>query len=129
MASLTVVSGPNENSYIPLRRVTVIGRDEAVMVQIKDELVSRRHCQIRFDPAKGDGDEGTYVLLDMKSANGTYVNGRKVDEVPLEDDDVIEIGESKLMFSTRDFEDRENALNHFKARGERAKGTILRPGS
>ena len=51
MASLIVSSGKQEGDYYPLgRRTNVIGRDEALFIQILDHMVSRKHLQIRFDP-------------------------------------------------------------------------------
>ena len=124
MASITIVAGPSAGDYYPLsKRTLVVGRDESVPVQLKDELVSRKHIQIRFEEQDG---VGRYVLLDMKSANGTLVNGRQIsDELLLENNDIIELGKSKLMFSESDFPDRESALNHYKSRGERGKSTLI----
>jgi len=124
MASITVVSGENTGDYYPLaKRTMVIGRDEALPIQVKDDRVSRKHVQIRYEQADGTD---RYVLLDMKSANGTFVNGRQITtELVLQDNDIIELGNSKLMFSTTDFPDRESALNHYKARGERGKSTLI----
>ena len=123
MASITVVSGPNEGDYYPVKlRPMVIGRDEGVPIQLRDELVSRKHVQIRMDD-----EQRSHVAVDMSSANGTMVNGRKIDnDTPLEDGDLIELGNSKLMFSTREFDDRESALTHWKQRGERGKSTLIR---
>ncbi|MEM7229120.1 MAG: FHA domain-containing protein [Planctomycetota bacterium] len=123
MASLLVVSGPNEGDYYPLgKRTTVLGRDEGVPIQITDELVSRKHVQIRFDA----GDE-SFHAIDMKSANGTLINGRTIGaDVTLVDGDIIEIGKSKVMFSTQNFEDRESAMANYHKRGERGKSTLIR---
>ena len=123
MASLTVVGGPSEGDYYPLgKRTMVIGRDEGVPIQIVDEMVSRKHCQIHC--AESDG-EMQFQLLDMNSANGVVVNGRRITDVWLADNDIIDIGNSKLMFSNQDFEDRESALHHYKKRGERDKNTMV----
>ena len=124
MPSITIVAGPSTGDYYPLaKRTMVVGRDEAVPVQLKDELVSRKHIQIRFEEKDGVAH---YVLLDMNSANGTLVNGRRItEELLLENNDIIELGKSKLMFSESDFPDRESALNHYKARGERGKSTLI----
>ncbi|MCH8270141.1 MAG: FHA domain-containing protein [Planctomycetes bacterium] len=120
MASLLIVSGPNEGDYYPIgKRTLVVGRDQACPVQLTDELVSRRHLQIR-----GEGD-GRFVLLDMKSANGTWLNGRQIEvEIELADNDEISVGNSKLVFTRRDFPDRESALLHYKQRGQRGQATI-----
>ena len=122
MPSIIIVAGSNEGDYYPLgKRTMVAGRDEAVPIQIVDELVSRKHLQIRLEQS-----DGRYRALDMKSANGVFVNGRQITtELVLQDNDIIELGNSKLMFSTTDFPDRDSALNHYKARGERGKSTLI----
>lgn len=119
MASLVVVAGPNQGDYYPLgTRTVVIGRDEGCPVQVKDERASRKHVQIRCEA-------GRHIALDMKSGNGTFVNGRRLmSEIDLQDGDEMTIGDSKLCFSTRDFADRENAFNHWKERGQRGRPTI-----
>ena len=122
MASIIVTSGTNAGDYYPLgHRTNVIGRDEAVPIQILDEHVSRKHMQIRFDK-----DKGCYYALDMKSKHGVFINGRKISsEVILADDDQILIGETNLLFTDKDFPDRESALAHFKKVGERKRTTQI----
>lgn len=97
MASLTVTTGPHAGDYYPLgRRTLVIGRDEGCPAQIVDDQVSRKHAQVRWT-------DGRYVVLDMKSANGTLVNGRPLTgELELADGDEITVGNSRLMFSERE---------------------------
>lgn len=123
MASIVVVSGPNKGDYYPLgKRTLVIGRGEQCAVQIVDDQISRRHLQIRFDDQAGQ-----YIACDMSSANGTWINGRRCDaETSLTDNDAIEIGESKVLFTVEDFPDRESAWDHWKQRGERARSTLER---
>ncbi len=122
MASIIVTSGTNEGDYYPLgRRTNVIGRDEAVPIQILDEHVSRKHMQIGFDK---DGNQ--YYALDMRSKHGVFINGRKIhDETALADGDHIRIGETTLLFTEKDFTDRESALAHFKKAGERRRPTVI----
>lgn len=122
MASMIIVSGPNEGDYYPLgKRTMVVGRDEGCPIQILDDLVSRKHLQVRHDAATG-----SYYALDMKSANGVYINSRKVAaETVLRDGDIIEVGSSKMMFAEKTFDDRESALNHYKKRGERQRSTLM----
>jgi len=123
MASLVISRGANEGNYYPLgKRTTVIGRDESLMVQVLDEKVSRKHCQVRFDEGSN-----SYKLFDMKSANGTAINGRAVtDEITLVDGDRIDIGDTHLLFSTEDFDDRDSAMEHFRKVGERHRSTLIR---
>lgn len=121
MASIFVKSGDAKEDYYPLgQRTNVVGRDEALPIQILDKHVSRKHMHIRFDK-----NDGRYYLLDMKSKHGVFVNDRKISsEVVLNDGDHIRIGETDLLFTTLDFKDRENALSHFKKFGERINTTL-----
>ena len=120
MASIIVVNGPNKGDYYPLgHRTTVIGRDEAVPIQILDPKVSRKHMQIRFNADKN------YSALDMSSKHGVLINGDKMtDEIELKDNDYITVGTTTLMFTLKDFDSRENALLHYKKVGQRNLPTI-----
>jgi len=124
MASLIVTSGKQEGDYYPLgRRTNVIGRDEALFIQILDNMVSRKHMQIRFDQ-----DTSRYFAYDMKSRNGVYVNNRKIEkETPLRDGDIILIGLTSLLFMDKDFKDKDSALLHYKKVGERMRVTSYGP--
>ena len=122
MASIIVMSGPKKGDYYPLgHRTNVVGRDEAVPIQILDEHVSRKHMQIRFDK-----DKKQYYVLDMKSRHGVFINDSKIDEeAVLVDGDQIRIGEITLLFTDKDFTNRESALSHFKKAGERQHPTHI----
>lgn len=123
MASLIIIAGPNEGDYYPLgQRTMVVGRDEACPIQVADDLVSRKHLQVRFESA-----HDSYHALDMKSANGVNINGRQMTgDTQLQDGDIIELGNSRIMFTEQDFPDRESAMLHFKQRGERGRSTLIR---
>jgi pSer/pThr/pTyr-binding forkhead associated (FHA) protein len=116
------MSGSKKGDYYPLgQRTNVIGRDEALLIQILDEHVSRKHLQIRFDK-----DKGQYFAFDMKSKHGVFINGRKIEaETALSDSDQIYIGQTDLLFTEKDFADRESALSHFKKVGERFRPTMI----
>ena len=63
-----------------------IGRDSSCDLQLFDVRVSRNHAQIDFSA-------GEYVLSDLNSSNGVYLNGvRLTRPVALQDNDVLEIG-------------------------------------
>ncbi len=121
MASLIVTSGRHEGNYYPLgRRTNVIGRDEALPIQVLDNMVSRKHLQIRYDEKTGK-----YCAFDMKSRNGVYVNNQRItDETALADGDVILVGLTTLLFLDRDFKDKDSALLHYKKVGERMRVTV-----
>ncbi len=122
MAGILVVSGKSRGYYFGLHEGTmVVGRDESCQMQVLDEMVSRQHVQFRYDP-----QAKSYCVTDLHSANGLFINGRRISgETTLDDGDTILIGESKLFFSTKDFIDGDSALLHFKHRGERGKSTLI----
>jgi predicted component of type VI protein secretion system len=92
MAMVTVTFGGEKVGDYPLDKpAVVVGRDATCDIPIDNLGVSRTHCQfIR----RGN----TYILQDMNSANGTYVNGRKIGEHYLNDGDEILIGKHALTF-------------------------------
>lgn len=124
MASLIVTSGKHEGDYYPLgRRTSVIGRDEALLIQVLDNMVSRKHLQIRFDEKTGK-----YYAYDMKSRNGVYINNQRItDETPLADGDVLLVGLTSLLFLDKDFKDKDSALLHYRKVGERMRVTVYGP--
>ena len=96
--------------------------DEDCSIQILDELVSRRHMQVRHEESTG-----VYRAVDDESANGVFINEQQiVGETPLTNGDVIRIGDSELIFSLLDFIDRATALEHYRRRPEGDRGTIVR---
>lgn len=92
---------------IPLEREEVIlGRALEADVRINDTKVSRRHARINtvFDAEK---KETKYVLTDLDSRNGTFINSQKVSSETLQNGDKIIIGEHILRFELLDEIDRE----------------------
>ena len=92
MPRVIIYSESQETQYLPLNEGTVtIGRKKDNDIQIDDPSVSAYHAKLVsfFKP--------TYVQ-DLRSTNGTYVNGARVMEHTLENDDVITIGEHKIVF-------------------------------
>jgi two-component system cell cycle response regulator len=85
---LLVLSGPQVGELHRLTPdlVTVIGRGDADL-RVRDDGVSRRHCSIQ---PRGSGA----LLVDLGSANGTFVDGERVGEKLLSNDDRFQIGTS-----------------------------------
>ena len=77
------------------RATITIGRSEDSDVVVSHPAVSRRHARIvRREP------EGTYVIEDLGSSNGTFVNGERVVQPrPLKTGDTIRVGPMKLVYS------------------------------
>lgn len=77
----------------------VIGRDRDAEIRFMDDGVSRQHAAIRRGPEGG----GRFWLMDMGSRNGTFCNGRRIQEHPLQDGDKIQIGRALVLrFSYQD---------------------------
>jgi DNA-binding NtrC family response regulator len=79
------------------RQRAVIGRDEAADVRIVVNAVSRTHAEICWD-------RGGWVLRDLGSRNGTFVDGRLVRSVELEPMNEIRVGDAILKFVDRHVE-------------------------
>jgi len=75
------------------RDIVVIGREESCDVALPERPVSRQHAEIRRDGNR-------YLLRDLGSKNGTFLNGQEIDgPVPLQDGDEIQIAlRVKLLF-------------------------------
>jgi len=75
-----------------LRVETDIGRTQTNAVVLADATVSRQHARIRLQ-------DDQFMLFDLGSANGTFVNGQKVEQPrPLTDGDVVRFGEVEMVF-------------------------------
>jgi hypothetical protein len=89
---LVVRHGPNAGSSYRLEvPATAIGRHPDSEIFLDDITVSRRHVRLERD------DEG-YLLRDVGSLNGTYVNRERVDEARLRHGDEVQIGRYRLSF-------------------------------
>lgn len=93
-ALLVVKRGPNAGSRFLLdRAVTSAGRHPDSDIFLDDVTVSRRHAEFRSDAAE-------FVVVDVGSLNGTYVNREPVDMAVLVDGDEVQIGKFRLVFIT-----------------------------
>ena len=122
MASIMIVSGPAEGRYYRLaQRSLIVGRHEDSGIQIVDELISGHHLEFRHDES-----DKSYHAVDLQSTNGVRVNDQLVTaDTRLVDGDVIDIGNSRLVFSVQEFPDRESAFAHLKLPGERFRNTVI----
>ena len=77
--------------YPLVKAVISIGRRLENDLVIDDRRVSRNHAQLR-------AVEGHYVLLDLNSTGGTFVNGSRVSETVIYPNDTISLGGVKLIF-------------------------------
>lgn len=105
--SLVFLSGELIAVPIPLEREEVIlGRAIEADVRVNDFLVSRKHASITAVPTSSRVAM-EYILQDLDSRNGTFLNGRRIRKERLENGDKITIGETILRFDLLDEIDRE----------------------
>ena len=92
---LTITRGPGVGQVFELgsQAAVSIGRAKANEVVVNDVSVSSEHCRIR-------PEDGHFVLHDLKSTNGTFVNERRVTRHVLTEGDIVKIGETSLLFKT-----------------------------
>jgi len=92
MASVTVIFGGVTQKTVALDKARmVVGREPKCDIHIDNLGISREHCAFSQNGQ-------AYLVQDLNSSNGTYVNGRKVTEHFLNHDDEIIIGKYMLKF-------------------------------
>ena len=95
MASLIIVAGKSRGHFFHVEPPKiVVGRDEGCDIQVIDELVSRRHFEVRCE----EGSD-RYELVDLKSSNGTFVNRDRVSEHRLGSGDQVQLGRTLLLYT------------------------------
>lgn len=86
------ITGEDANvEYLLNEREMTLGRASKNTIIVKDSSISREHVRFFYD---GSG----YVLMDLKSGNGTFVNGKRVDRVKLRHGDDIALGNAHFRF-------------------------------
>ncbi len=91
-AALYLVNGKHARLAAQLAQPTItIGRDPRSTLVILDPEVSRHHAQIVWQG-------NTFILYDLNSKNGTFVNGTRVQQQVIADDDRIRLGGTELLF-------------------------------
>jgi len=86
-----IVKAPSgvEKAY-PMRQLTVtIGRSDQCDIAVKDSSISGHHAEIR----KSNGE---ITVRDLGSANGTYLNGERIEQAELFDGDVLRLGQTSV---------------------------------
>ncbi len=87
-----VLRGPKAGARYALdSEVVTVGRHPNSMIFLDDVSVSRRHAEVKRIGSR-------YLVSDVGSLNGTYVERRRVDEHELTDGEVLQVGRFKLVF-------------------------------
>jgi len=116
VASLFVIQGADQGKRFELKaRPMALGRDGSNPIRLHDNEVSRRHAELR--PAE-DATAPAFKVVDLGSANGTFVNGRAIDQAPLRTGDHLRLGQTVMLYSSdgpaapgRDLTERVDVLS------------------
>ena len=93
---LTVIEGPMRGNKITLNKNRMaIGKRENNDFILTDKTVSRNHLEIEYS-------SDSFLLRDLDSTNGTYLNGSRVKEAYLTPGDTIKVGNTTLEFNAFD---------------------------
>jgi pSer/pThr/pTyr-binding forkhead associated (FHA) protein len=77
---------------IPLiKKVTRLGRQMENDLVFHEDFLSRFHAEIHYE-------DGKYILHDLDSTSGTFVNSRKIDQCVLNSGDLISLANVQIMF-------------------------------
>ena len=92
-AFLTLLTGNRAGTNFPLdaSRKTLIGRGTDCHITVPDPISSRVHAAL-------SRENDAWIVRDCDSRNGTVVNGKPTEEALLQDEDIIEVGDSKIKF-------------------------------
>ena len=90
-AGCTLSSHPDGRVYPIHRSPTTLGRSPDNDIIVDDRRVSRHHAQLATAG-------GSLLLRDLQSANGTWVNGRRITEQQLQSGDLVSLGGVELVF-------------------------------
>ncbi len=106
--------------HIGYRTIT-IGREPTNFVQITDEKSSRKHCQIT-------PREGFLQVVDMRSANGTQINGTPITQGRLNPGDELRIGSTAFVYERTAAHASDDSRRHKRADPSTVKATVAQPG-
>ncbi len=94
---LRIESGDGRGRDVPLTRAFVVGRAQSCDLVLNDESCSRMHARITPEGARAR-------VEDLGSTNGTFKNGERITEEPLDDGDAIVVGGTTLRFHAPRFD-------------------------
>ena len=90
---LVPLQGSQRGELFTLSPLSTIGTEPTCTVVLHDKFMSSKHAEI-----KAEG--GVWVLKDLGSTNGTYVNDKRVDKHELVDNDFIKFGNQLCKFKS-----------------------------
>src|SRR5437588_4910144 len=115
-----ILKGAVDPAEFPLGDENVLGRSTQATVRLADREVSRKHSQI-------DREGQDFVVRDLGSSNGTFVNGKRIfGPTRLKDGDEVLIGTSKMEFRLGAAEEGNAEIVHMEPAGAPLEGIVAR---
>ena len=115
---LTAISGRLKGNVFTFEDLpVVIGRETSATLCVADASVSRRHSQIEREAEH-------FVIEDLESLNGTFVNDVPVKRRTLQHGDRVRIGDSQFIFLTHEADMNSSSEVHFEE-GQMITGSTL----
>jgi hypothetical protein len=87
------LKGPQRGELYTLAPMSLVGTDPSCTVCLLDQYMSSQHAEI-----KAEG--GVWILRDLGSTNGTFVNDKRIDQHELVDNDFVRFGQSLVKFKS-----------------------------
>jgi hypothetical protein len=95
----------------------IMGRGETADLRVPSTRVSREHAVITKQGR-------TFTLRDLGSTNGTFINGKRTTEAPLNDGDVVLLADEQLTFSNGENTPRQMTTQVMGARGAKGESEL-----
>lgn len=116
------VTGDTREYVLTEGAIITLGRSSNNNIRIAEQHISRQHAIINYR-------DGVFVLTDLDSSNGTFVNGNRLSEpYPLFAGDKIRLFVSELQFlaaDTADLHDAEETGQIFVPSDDKGQGTLI----
>jgi pSer/pThr/pTyr-binding forkhead associated (FHA) protein len=121
MLRLQFIKGGTLTELALTEHPLTIGRSPDADIVIDDDKASRLHCGIRLQ-------DGKFLLKDLKSKNGTFLNDQRVEESELQAGDRIRVGKLEVLVVSDDLPGANTAVLQVQDEMALGKGygTILR---
>lgn len=93
VSTLTITSKPS-----------ILGRSSSCQVKVSDDLISGKHLAVKL------GSSGEVLVKDLETTNGSYLNGRQINQEKLYIGDELKIGETVLTIDPSELSTKEKRL-------------------
>ena len=104
IAKFLILEGNDQGKTYILRSRNILGRHQECSFVLNDKGISGNHCKVELV------NQRDYVVSDLNSSNGTYLNSKKIISEKLKPGDILTIGKTKLIFQTESKNQEDSTL-------------------